>query len=486
MDHPQAMADSVPPNKHPTGLYILFTTEMWERFAYYGMRALLVYYMIKCIFLPENASHVMGYELIKRSLEWVFGPLSTQALSSQIYGLYTGFVYLAPIFGGTIADRWLGQRKAVVVGGVIMAIAEFMLMKQSLFFPALLMMIVGNGFFKPNISTQVGNLYAPGDHRRDRAFSVFYVGINVGATLSPFIAGTLGENVTPYGRWGFFSAGVGMILGLIIYLWGQRHLAPDNVMKRASATDAKPVAPLSPDDWKKIWALIVLCLLNIPFWTVYEQQGNTIALWVDGNCNRHIFSWLQGYGFLPAAVLNWEMPATWYQSFNAIMIVAFTPVILAFWRWQEKRKTEPSSLAKMAIGCILLGISFLVLLPQAHMIDAAEKAAIIPQKASLLPITLCTVIFTLGELYLSPVGLSLVTKLAPPRLVSMMMGMWFMSSFFGDYLCGYIGAYWEKMSHANFFLLLMTLACTSGLCMFALLKPLKRAIGHGHAETVDV
>jgi len=466
MDQPQkAMADSVPPNKHPTGLYILFTTEMWERFAYYGMRALLVYYMIKCIFLPENAIHVMGYGLVKRTLEWVFGPLSTQALSSQIYGLYTGFVYLAPIFGGTIADRWLGQRKAVVVGGIIMAIAEFMLMKQSLFFPALLMMIVGNGFFKPNISTQVGNLYAPGDHRRDRAFSVFYVGINVGATLSPFIAGTLGENVSPYGRWGFFSAGIGMILGLIIYLWGQRHLAPDNVMKRASATDAKPVEPLTPDDWKKIWALIVLCLLNIPFWTVYEQQGNTLALWVDSNTNRMIW--------------GWEMPATWYQSFNAIMIVAFTPVVLAFWRWQEKRKTEPSSLAKMAIGCILLGVSFLVLLPQTHVVDAGGKA-------SLLSITLCTAIFTLGELYLSPVGLSLVTKLSPPRLVSMMMGMWFMSSFFGDYLCGYIGAYWEKMSHANFFLLLMALACASGLCMFALLKPLKKAIGHGHEEVVDV
>jgi len=458
-------AELVAPDKHPTGLYILFTTEMWERFAYYGMRALLVYYMIKALFIPGNTANILGFETIKRTLEWVFGPLSTQALSSQIYGLYTGFVYLSPIFGGTIADRWLGQRRAVVVGGIIMALAEFMLMKQSLFFPALLMMVIGNGFFKPNISTQVGNLYPPGDHRRDRAFSIFYVGINVGATLSPFIAGTLGENVSPYGRWGFFSAGVGMILGLIIYVWGQRHLAPDNVMRQAAKTEAKPVEPLTADDWKKIWALIVLCLLNIPFWTVYEQQGNTLALWVDSNTNRMIF--------------GWEMPATWYQSFNAIMIVVFTPVILAFWRWQEKRKKEPSSLAKMAIGCILLGVSFLVLLPQTHVVDAGGKA-------TLMSITICTAIFTVGELYLSPVGLSLVTKLAPPRLVSMMMGMWFMSSFFGDYLCGYIGAYWEKMSHANFFLLLMTLSCASGLCMFALLKPLKKAIGHGREDAVDV
>ncbi|MDD5657390.1 MAG: peptide MFS transporter [Elusimicrobia bacterium] len=466
MDQPQKTpAERTAPDKHPAGLYVLFTTEMWERFAYYGMRALLVYYMTKSLFLPDNAPHIFGYEAVKGGLEWIFGPLSTQALSSQIYGFYTGFVYLAPIFGGTIADRWLGQRRAVVVGGAIMALAEFMLMKQSLFFPALLMMIVGNGFFKPNISTQVGNLYPAGDHRRDRAFSIFYVGINVGATLSPLIAGTLGENYAPYGRWGFCSAGVGMLLGLAIYLWGQRHLAPDNVMRRAASAEPAKVEPLTRDEWKKIGALVALCLLNIPFWSVYEQQGNTLALWVDSNTNRMI--------------LGWEMPATWYQSFNAIMIVLFTPVVLAFWRWQDKRGREPSSLAKMATGCILLGLSFLVLIPQARAVAAGAKA-------TLLSITACTAIFTLGELYLSPVGLSLVTKLAPPRMVSMMMGMWFLSSFFGNYLCGYLGTYWEKMSHESFFLMLMGLACGAGLCMFALLRTLKRAIGHGRPAAVDV
>jgi POT family proton-dependent oligopeptide transporter len=458
-------AELVSPNQHPKGLYVLFTTEMWERFSYYGMRALLVYYMTKSLFLPENSPHVFGFEAVKNGLEWIFGPLSTQALSSQIYGFYTGFVYLAPIFGGIIADRWLGQRRSVIVGGVIMATAEFMLMEQSLFFPALLLMIVGNGFFKPNISTQVGNLYPQGDHRRDRAFSIFYVGINVGATLSPLIAGTLGENYAPYGRWGFCSAGVGMLLGLAVYLWGQRHLAADNVMKRAASADPRKVEQLTRDEWKKIGALIAVCLLNIPFWSVYEQQGNTLALWVDSNTDRMLF--------------GWEMPATWYQSFNAIMIVLFTPVVLAFWRWQEKRKTEPSSLAKMAIGCTLLGLSFLVLIPQAKVVAEGGKA-------TLLSITICTAIFTMGELYLSPVGLSLVTKLAPPRMVSMMMGMWFLSSFFGNYLCGYIGTYWEKMSHESFFLMLMGLACGAGLCMFALLKTLKRAIGHGQQQTVDV
>ena len=375
---------------------------MWERFSYYGMRALLVYYMVKCLFLPGHSLAVFGYGAVKGALEWVFGPLGTQALSSQVYGLYTGFVYMTPFFGGLIADRWLGRRKAVVVGGVLMAIAEFMLMNQRLFFAALLLLILGNGFFKPNISTQVGGLYAPGDHRRDRAFSIFYVGINLGAMLSPLIAGTLGEK---YGwKWGFCAAGVGMLFGLAIYLFGQRHLAPDNVMRRAAAVEPKPVEPLNIVDRKKIGALIVLCFLNIVFWGVYEQQGNTLALWVNDNTNRLIF--------------GWEMPATWFQTFNPSMIVLFTPVVLAFWRWQEKRGKEPSSIAKMGIGCVLLGASFLVLLPQARLVAAGGKA-------SLLSLTACSAMLTVGELYLSPVGLSLVTELAPPRMVSMLMGMWF-------------------------------------------------------------
>ncbi|HBL17589.1 MAG TPA: MFS transporter [Elusimicrobia bacterium] len=459
-------AAAVPSDKHPFGLYVLFSTEMWERFSYYGMRGLLMYYMTKELFLGDPSTTVFGYATLKSVLESFFGEMSVQALSSQLYGLYTGFVYLTPFFGGIIADRWLGQRKAVIVGGLLMACGEFMLMQQSLFLPALFLLILGNGFFKPNISTQVGNLYPAGDHRRDRAFSIFYVGINVGATLSPLIAGTLGEK---YGfKWGFCAAGVGMLLGLAFYLWGQRHLAPDNVMKQAAKNETeKAVEPLTTSDWNKIGALVVLCTLNIVFWGVYEQQGNTLALWVDSNCNRFIF--------------GWEMPATWYQSFNAAMIVGFTPIVLAFWKWQEHRRTEPSSVAKMGIGCFLLGLSFLVLLPGAAAVDADPTA-----KASLLSLTLCTAILTVGELYLSPVGLSLVTKLAPARMVSMLMGMWFISSFFGNYFSGFMGSFWEKMSHKSFFMMLAGLACFAGLAMFALLKPLKKAISHGDAVEVDV
>jgi len=280
-----------------------------------------------------------------------------------------------------------------------------------------------------------------------------------------------------------------MLLGLVFYLSGQKHLAADNVMKQAASAEPKAVEPLAPEDWKKIGALVVLCTLNIVFWGVYEQQGNTLALWVDANTNRRIFEWLTptlapmyiNHSWYPQmqALLAWEMPATWYQSFNAAMIVGFTPIVLAFWKWQEKRGSEPSSVAKMGIGCLLLGLSFLVLLPGAKVVAAGGKA-------TLWSLTLCTAILTVGELYLSPVGLSLVTKLAPPRMVSMLMGMWFISSFFGNYFCGFMGSFWEKMSHESFFLMLTALACGAGLAMFALLKPLKRAIGHGHEEAVDV
>jgi POT family proton-dependent oligopeptide transporter len=456
-------ATVVSATRHPAGLYILFSTEMAERFSFYGMRALLVYYMTKCVLLPGATPALIGYSAIRGMLEGLFGPLSVQAMSSQIYGLYTAFVYFTPFFGGILADRWLGQRKCVILGGLLMAAGEFMLMQQALFFPALLFLICGNGCLKPNISTQVGSLYQPGDHRRDHAFSIFYVGINMGAMFSPLIAGTLGEKCG--WQWGFCASGVGMIVGLAIYLWGQRHLAPDLRMKQKAVRGQTPVEPLTFEDWKKIGALIVLCTLTIVYWGVYEQQGNTLALWVDSCTDRRIF--------------GWEMPATWFQTFNPCMIVLFTPLVLAFWRRQEKRKREPSSIAKMAIGCFLLGISFLVLLPQARLVDAGGRA-------SLAPLTICTAILTIGEVYLSPVGLSLVTKLSPPRMVSMLMGMWLLSSFFGNYLCGFMGSFWEKMSHESFFLMLSTLACFAGLCMVALLGPLKRAIGHGREETVDV
>ena len=232
---------------HPKGLTFLFTTEMWERFSYYGMRTLLVLYMVKHLLQPGQAETVIGYGAIKGALEFLFGPLGVQPLSSHIYGLYSAFVYLTPVIGGLIADRWLGQRRTVIVGAILMAIGHFMMAFESLFLFALFVLILGNGAFKPNISTQVGGLYAPGDPRRDRAFSIFYVGINIGAFFSPLVCGTLGE---AYGwHYGFAAAGIGMLIGTLIYVAGWSTLPTDERSLRAdqpqSAARSRRVAPYS-------------------------------------------------------------------------------------------------------------------------------------------------------------------------------------------------------------------------------------------------
>src|SRR4051812_44085778 len=251
---------------HPAGLFVLFFTEMWERFSYYGMRALLTLYMVTYLIKdPEKAHAVLGFDTLRHLLETGFGPLETQPLASQLYGLYTGFVYLSPFFGGILADKVWGQKKSVYVGAVLMAIGHFLMASESMFLLALFFLILGNGTFKPNISTQVGNLYAPGDGRRDGAFTIFYMGINLGAFFSPLICGTLGQ---VYGwHYGFGAAGVGMMVGLAIYIWGQKHLAKDNLTRKNGSHQEKQ--PLTAKEWKGIGALMILCILNIVFWGVY-------------------------------------------------------------------------------------------------------------------------------------------------------------------------------------------------------------------------
>jgi proton-dependent oligopeptide transporter, POT family len=416
---------------HPRGLAVLFFTEMWERFSYYGMRALLVYYMLKHL----------SY---------------TQAQASQIYGLYTGLVYLTPLFGGILADRVIGQRRAVILGAVLMAIGHFLMASESLFFPALLFLVLGNGAFKPNISAQVGNLYAAGDPRRDRAFSIFYVGINVGAFFSPLVCGTLGE---VYGwHYGFSAAGIGMVAGLAVYLKGHRWLAPDSLATRDLMRE-EVAAPLSRLEGDRVLGLIAVCLFSVAFWAAYEQQGNTLALWADAHTDRHLF--------------GWEFPASWFQSLNPALIFLGTPLVTTFWARQSRKHREPSAVAKMAMGCFLLAAGFLVMIPAAWA-HTAEAAPV-----SVLWLVVFTVLITLGELYLSPVGLSLVTKLAPARMVSMMMGVWFLSAFTGNYAAGFLGHYWDEMPKDVFFLIIAAIAFAAGVAILSILKPLKRAIGPG-------
>jgi POT family proton-dependent oligopeptide transporter len=435
---------------HPRGLSYLFATEMWERFSYYGMRALLVLYMVKYALQPEHAQDIVGYAALKSGLEALFGPLGIQPLSSQIYGLYTGLVYFMPMLGGLLADRVLGQRKTVVIGAALMALGHFMMAFERLFLLALFVLILGNGAFKPNISTQVGTLYAPGDPRRDRAFSIFYVGINIGAFFSPLVCGTLGET---FGwHYGFGAAGIGMTIGLGIYLYATRTLPPD---VRSRVVAAGPTQPLSRDEWRAIAAIVILVLPVTFFWATYEQQGNTIALWADNYTDRTI----------NLLVWSGQIPVTWFQAFNPFMIFAFTPFVLMLWRAQAARGREPSSVTKMAYGCFGVTLANLI------MVAAAVSAG--GGKTSWLWLTAYFVVITIGELYISPTSLSLVTKVAPARTVSLMMGVWLATSFTGNFAAGYLGSFWSSMEKSSFFLMIAAVAFVAGLVILGFVRPLR-------------
>ena len=439
---------------HPAGLFVLFFTETWERFSYYGMRALLMLYMVDYLIKNWRAGQmsVVGFGPLEHGLQAVFGPLNIQPLASQIYGLYTAFVYLTPIFGGMLADRLLGQRKTVVIGGILMAIGQFLLISEAMFLLGLVFLIVGNGCFKPNLASQVGSLYPPGDPRLDRAYSIYYMGVNLGAFFSPLVCGTLGQKVG-WG-YGFGAAGVGMICGLIFYMWGARFLATDNLTRSRESHAEK--TPLTAQDWKVIGGLMVMVVLNAVFWAVYEQQGNTMQIFADRNADWHVF--------------GWQMPSTWFQSFNPMFIFTLTPLLTGFWGWQSRRKKEPGSITKMAMGCTLLGLSFIPLLYITHGLGET-------QRISFLWLVAGTLILTIGELYLSPIGQSLVAKVSPPALISMLMGMWFLSNFIGNYFTGYLGTFYEKMSRESFFLMLGALGLAAGLAIFALGRPLRSAVG---------
>jgi POT family proton-dependent oligopeptide transporter len=427
---------------YPRGLTFLFATEMWERFSYYGMRALLVLYMVKYLLAPQRVGAVIGLVPFRHALEAVFGPLAPQPFASQIYGFYTGLVYLTPIFGGLLADRVLGRRRTVILGAALMAIGHFMMAFEHLFLFALAVLILGNGAFKPNISTQVGRLYAPGDRRRDRAFSIFYVGINLGAFLAPLVCGTLGEELGWH--YGFAAAGVGMTTGFIIYLFATPALPKESFAKRTAARQ-----PLDAAARRSIVALLFLFVPVSLFWGIYEQQGNTIVLWASEFTDRRLFAW--------------NIRVTWFQALNPFMIFAFTPFIVSLWRRQGAR--EPSTVVKMAIGCFLASLAYLVLVVAAYVSSGAQ--------ASWLWLFLYFIVLTVGELYLSPTSLSLVTKVAPASLLSMMMGVWLATSFVGGFLAGYLGTFWSSMTKGHFFLMLALIAAVAGLMIALLIRPLR-------------
>jgi proton-dependent oligopeptide transporter, POT family len=410
-----------PLREHPPGVAILALTEVWERMSYYGMQALLVYYMTRHLAF-------------------------TQSQASLIYGVYTGAVWLAPLPGGAIADRWLGQHKSVLIGGVLMALGHFLLTFDSVFYPALAAIAIGNGLFKPNISTQVGDLYPPDDPRRDRGYSVYYFGVSVGAFIAPLVCGTVGEL---YGwHWGFGLAGIGMLAGLATYVFARRLLPPDRIGRGSEKSFLREEAVDTV--WSKSLALGAIALSAAFFWTAYQQQGNTLALWALDFTNRHI----------TAGGFDFTIPATWFQSLNGLFIIALTPALVSLWRYQAGKGREPSSDRKLVIGAVIGSLAFLVM-----VIAAVLEARAGP--VSWVWLVIYFLMITLGELYLSPTCLSLFNRAAPVRLASTMVGVWYLSLFLGSFLAGVVGSYWSDFAKPTFFAAMSVLTLLSALAFYA-------------------
>lgn len=427
---------------HPPGLAVLFATESWERFSYFGNAALVVLYMVKYLLDPVRIEVVLGFGAVKAALEFLFGRFEPQPLASQLFGFYTGLAYFAPILGGLIADRLIGQRRTVIIGGVLMAIGHFMMAFETLFLAALAMLILGIGAFKPNISTQVGALYAPGDDRRDRAYSIFYLGINVGAFLAPLVCGTLAVH---YGwHYGFGAAGVGMLVSLGIYLGGAHTLPPDTLRRGAPTPETKP---LEKDERRILLALIGICAPVALFWAAYDQQGNTVLLWAEDFTDRSI----------DLGLWRGEIPSPWFLALNPLMIFVLTPVLVRLWARQGRRGTEPFPISKMAFGCLCVALANVVM---------AAAAATTVGKASPLWLLAYFALATVGELHLAPIGLALISKLAPARWLSRMMGIWFATTLPADILGGFLGGFWSRMAKPDFFVMIALVAALASAAIW--------------------
>jgi POT family proton-dependent oligopeptide transporter len=399
----------------PRGLTILFLTNMWEQFSYYGMRALLVYYMTKQL-------------------------LISQEHSSFIYGAYTAFAYFTPIVGGAIADRYLGKKLAVIIGASTMAAGHFMMAFEPLFYVALATIAVGNGLFLPSLPSQINDLYGPDDPRRGWAYNVYYVGVNVGGFLAPLICGTLGE---VYGwHYGFGAAGVGMLAGLIIYLAGQRYLPTGNT----PATIVPPASAIEHGASNRDTYLLLLGVgLSVTvFRGAYEQVGNTMALWIEG-VDRTLGSFV--------------IPMTWFQSLNPLLVIVMTPFLLARWKRKAAAGSEHSPLQKMALGAAIVGSSYALI---------AAASVLYPGGAHWVWVAAFFVVMTLGELYILPTGLGLFARLAPPKFGATTVAAWYLAIFAGSITAGYVGSWYSHLSPPVYFLLLTGIALIAAAMLLGL------------------
>ena len=493
---------------HPKGLYFLFFTEMWERFSYYGMRAIFILFMTKILLMKD-------------------------ADASQIYGSYTGLVYLTPLLGGYLCDKFLGNRRSIVIGGLLMALGQFCMFLSasagahggiSIMWLGLTSIIIGNGFFKPNISTMVGQLYPANDRRIDSAFTIFYMGINLGAFFSPLICGSMDF------KWGFLAACIGMLLGLVAFIFGQKKFLISEEGKHiglpVKKLDAKSIGTiigsiaiiffmlnfkqmfnsnidiigyfiyaamiampililtdksLSKIEMNRIIVIFILAFFVIFFWGAFEQAGASLTLFADRQTNRTLF--------------GWEMPASYFQSVNPLAILVLAPLFSMIWGFLYMRKLEPSSPKKMAIGLGLVALGYVV-------IAIAVKGLGLGEKVSMWWLIGLYVIHTMGELCLSPIGLSMVSKLAPLRLSSLMMGTWFLANAAANKFAGTLSALipggedgkggathfigFQITNLYEFFVLFIIMSGTAAAILFVLSSKLEKMQHNDHVEGIDL
>lgn len=409
---------------HPKGLAYIVFTEAWERFSFYGMQALLVLYMASYLLHPGTIENVAAFAGFRALLESVFGQLSIQAMATQIFGLYIGLIYFMPVIGGWIGDRVLSQQKAVLLGAALMAVGHFLMAFEAAFLFALSALIVGAGLLKGNLAAQVGRLYNKDDQRRDTAYSLYVMSINVGAAVAPLVCGTLGEL---YGwHYGFGAAGIGMLVGIVIYLAGRDYLPADTV--RSGQGDQPR---LERGDGKTIIAILALFVIAALFWTAQTQVWNTYPLWIRGRIDREILDML--------------VPVTWFQALDSFAVLLLAPLVMWYWQRQRNSAREPGDLRKIIIGCLVFTGACVWLALGESLSGGAPLSLLWP--------VVFHFICAIGFLYVGPIMLALVSRAAPEAVNAMMVGAYYLSLFFGGIVSGWLGRFYEPMSEAGFWLM---------------------------------
>ena len=433
-------------------MWVLASTELWDRISFHGMQALLVLYMVGQLLLPGHVEHIAGFGAFRTGIEGVTGPLSTQALATQIFGLYVGLVYFTPVFGGWLGDRLLGRTGAVSLGALLMTAGHFCMAFDTSFLAALLLLILGAGLLRGNLSPQLGELYAPGDRRRDMAFQVYGAAVNLGGFIAPLVTGALGQ---AYG-WhiGFAFAGFGMLLGLLIYLIGGRRTG---LTAPRSARAARPVHPaLTAADWPIIGHLLVMIPASALFWIAQSQVWNTYNLWARDHVELR-------YG-------DFTMPVPWLQSLDGLAPFLLLPPILALWRWQARRGREPAEATKIAIGCFIFAGSTLWLAAASLVVDAHGRSPLI-----------WAIVFHLtsnaGWVFFSPTVSALYSRMGPAAVNATLMGCSTLAVFLGSVASGRLGGLYESLAPGLFWALHAGLVGLGGLLWLAMGARLRKAFG---------